>query len=145
VLPRLPHILRRQDGFSFIELLIVMILLGILAAIVIPAFLSQTSQGGDASAKSDARSMADAVENCSAEGNDYTQCDKEAELGGNPGLNWGAGPRQVQVLSAGEREYQIRAVSSDNHEFIWTKLPNGRVERSCSPQGKGGCDDAGNW
>jgi type IV pilus assembly protein PilA len=41
----------REDGFSFIELLVVVLIVGILAAIAIPSFLSQTSKAYDASAK----------------------------------------------------------------------------------------------
>ena len=136
--------LRGERGFSFIELLIVVILLGILAAIVLPAFLSQTGQGDDASAKSDAREVATAVEHCFAEGNDYTQCDERAELQVS-GLPWGTAEGQVQVISATSREYVVRAISRNGHRFTWTKAPNGAVARSCSPSGEGGCDSTGAW
>jgi len=144
VLLRLPSALRRQDGFSFIEILVVMIVLGILAAIVLPTFLGQTGQGSDASAKSDTRSVVDAVEHCSTDGEDYTGCDEEAELGLS-GLPWGNGPGKVSVISSAAREYAVRATSDANHEFTWTKRPNGSVERTCAPAGEGGCDSSGSW
>jgi len=48
----------KDGGFSLIEVLVVIIILGVLAAIAIPVFLGQRQKGYDASAKSDLRNLA---------------------------------------------------------------------------------------
>jgi type IV pilus assembly protein PilA len=136
--------LRDERGFTLPEILTVMIVLGILAAIVLPVFLGQTERGDDATAKSDLRSLATAIENCSAGNNDYTACDQETEMD-TAGLVWGPGPGQVEVVSSGVREYEIRTTGRSGHRFVWSRGAGGAVTRSCSPAGTGGCDSAGGW
>jgi type IV pilus assembly protein PilA len=47
-----------EAGFTLIEILVVIIIIGILAAIAIPVFLNQRSKGYDAASKSDLASLA---------------------------------------------------------------------------------------
>jgi prepilin-type N-terminal cleavage/methylation domain-containing protein len=73
----------RADGFTLIEILVVMIIIGILAAIAIPVYLSQKAKGYDASAKSDLRSWAAELESYNVDALSYpaTTAFKQAKLG----------------------------------------------------------------
>lgn len=135
---------RSEDGFSLIEVLIVTILLGILAAIAIPAFTGQTSKGGDAAAKTDVRTLAVTVAGCRTGTSSYADCDSPAELGDPPDLSWGPAAGQVSMTAAGTDSFEAVAVSrsrtdDQNHTFTWELRDDGTVRRPCT-----GCA-GGSW
>ena len=63
--------LRNMKGFTLIELLIVVVIIGILAAIAIPQFASTKEKAFDATAKSDVRNAMAAMEAYFADNQTY--------------------------------------------------------------------------
>jgi prepilin-type N-terminal cleavage/methylation domain-containing protein len=88
---------RRDEGFTLIEILVVLLILGVLAAIALPTLTGQKEQAYDTDAKSLARNLQTHVESCYVEQRDWNDCNSAAEVPGT-GMTWGTDPGEVQVL-----------------------------------------------
>jgi type IV pilus assembly protein PilA len=139
---------RTQDegGFTLIELLVVILIIGILAAIAIPAFLSQKSKASDAAAKTQVGTLQTAIETYSTENSgSYAGATIAGLETIEPTLKdvSAAKPSVGAKVSAEEYEVESEAVSTkDKFKLVNSK---GAVTRSCLPVGKGGCPAAGTW
>jgi type IV pilus assembly protein PilA len=138
--------LTHQDGFTLVEILVVILIIGVLAAIALPAFIGQRDKGEDADAKSNARNLVSQVESCYTPAEDYRQCDTQAELG-NTGIPYGTNPGEAEVSAAQQATFTVTAVSKAltagaNNTFTIARNSNGATTRTCT--GGGGCKN-GTW
>jgi type IV pilus assembly protein PilA len=133
-----------EAGFSLPELLVVLLLIGILAAIALTTLLSQKDKGSDASAKADVRSLMTHVEACHATEEDYRECTTAAELG-TTGLSLGSDVGQVRVKTSDKNSYTLEAHSTTSTLFRISRDADGDRKRTCTRPKVGGCQAGGSW
>ena len=129
-------------GFSLVELLVVILIVGVLAAIAIPSFLDQSGKADDAEAKSLAISAVKALESCATDDDgSYQACTSSSLALIEPTLN-NAGSRLS--ITSGVRDYEVIVTSKRDSgavTFTVSKESDGATDRTCSTGAapKGGC------
>jgi type IV pilus assembly protein PilA len=116
-------------GFSMIELLVVIIIIGVLAAIAIPVFLIQRNKGWDAAAKSDLNAMSLAEESYLTDNSSYTTSLTQLT---NEGLKSSQGVTESVPGINSDRSYCLKAVSRSGTTWYYGSSSGGPTTSACT-------------
>ena len=131
-------------GFTLVELLVVVLLLGILAMIALPSFISQRAKGYDAEAQAMVRTAQLALRTYETDNDSFAASRSELEEI-EPAIRDATAAFDVSGTSA---EFTISEHSHSGTDFTLRHEATGVVTRTCSTPGRGLCraapDAAGN-
>jgi type IV pilus assembly protein PilA len=135
--------LNEEDAFSLIELLVVLIIIGILAAIAIASFTGQQNKAHDAEAKTAARSAQLAMETYFVEHKSYAGATVSELQSVQPSLSDASG---LAIQQATSNQYQLSTASTSTNPvtFTVTRSASGMTAHTCTPANAGGCN-GGVW
>ena len=145
---------RGEGGFTLVELLVVMLILGLLAAIAIPSFFNQRDKARDADAKSAVRTAQTAMETYQTDNQGEYDGATEAILDGiEPTLT--DAPGDTLTLTSDVDEYTVQVDSATGNSFRITRTAGGTTTLTCGATaalpgalgaaGNDGCPVSGTW
>ena len=137
-----------ESGFTLVELLVVMLILGLLAAIAIPAFFNQRTKAQDAEAKSTVKTAQTAMETYATDNNGaYTGADRPKLKAIEPTLSSASsGTNTITTLTVASNAYTLTVTSSSGNTFSILRATDGSLTYPCTPtSGAGGCPGSQGW
>jgi type IV pilus assembly protein PilA len=139
-----------ESGFTLVELLVVMLILGILAAIAIPSFFNQRDKAKDADAKAAVRTAQTAIETYATDNNgSYAGALVDGSNGSlqdiEPTLN-DVGARLTLPVAPTANTYTVQVASEVSGQlFRIARAANGTSTLTCDVDGEAGCPTDGTW
>jgi type IV pilus assembly protein PilA len=136
---------RSESGFTLVELLVVMLILGLLASIAIPAFFNQRVKAQDAEAKSTAKTAQTALETYATDRNGvYTGATRASLKAIEPTLSSAStGANAITTLTIAPTSYTLTVTSAGGNTFSIVRATNGSLTYPCTTAGTGGCKSGG--
>jgi type IV pilus assembly protein PilA len=131
-----------EKGFTLVELLVVMLILGLLAAIAIPAFFNQRTKAQDSEAKATAKTVQTAMETYATDNNgSYLNADITKLRAIEPTIPTSG----VDLGTPAAKTYSITVTSDagSTQTFSISRAADGTLTYPCTTGGTGGCPEKG--
>jgi type IV pilus assembly protein PilA len=131
---RVPARALDAEGFSLPEVLVVILIIGVLAAIAIPTFLSTTTKANDVQAKELVRNAQTTAETIALDnGGSYARVSAAEITAVEPTIK--STPTKVAAYlskaTSSASEYSLTATATNGDELTITRAANGTVTRQC--------------
>jgi type IV pilus assembly protein PilA len=148
------RMVRGESGFTLVELLVVMLILGLLAAIAIPAFFNQRNKAKDADAKSSVRTAETAMETYATDNNGaYTGATTAKLAAIEPTLNNAGANLTVPAVATDSYTVQVKSNAPSGNLFQVSRTNTGTTSLRCgtgagvppTSPGQDGCPSSGDW
>ena len=139
-----------ESGFTLIEVLVVVLIIGILATIALPSFLNQTTKSKDAAAEALAQSAQIAAEAYATDNNgSYAGLTAGILYQYDATIQTAPGSGSAYILpvtNATATGYTVTAASEGGTSTFSVQRTNGLITRTCTPTGgvQGACVN-GSW
>jgi type IV pilus assembly protein PilA len=126
-----------EDGFTLVELLVVMVIIGLLASLGMSSFLSQRSKAQDAEAKQVIRTASHALQVFHMDHDTY-----DADVADLVQIEPSLRSARHLVVNGTFNTFDVAVDSASGHNtYTLARDADGKVLRACTVPGNGGCRD----
>jgi type IV pilus assembly protein PilA len=134
-----------EQGFTLMDLLTVLLIIAVLAAIAIPSFIGQTARANDAAAKTQIGTLQTAMKEFAMDNDGSYRGATLAKLEAiEPTLNDETTTVAKEVAGASATSFEVESEAVGSKDVYKLTSSNGEVTRSCTPTDAGGCK-GGSW